>query len=85
MTNIETQIIELARQLTRYKKQEITLQSKFKEDLRLDSLSLTELIVACEETFNIEIDMDHPDTAKAKVLNDLYKAVVHLIGSNQLD
>jgi len=85
MTNIETQIIELARQLTRYKKQEITLQSKFKEDLRLDSLSLTELIVACEETFNIEIDMDHPDTVKAKVLNDLYKAVVHLIGSNQLD
>lgn len=85
MTNIETQIIELARQLTRYKKQEITLESKFKEDLRLDSLSLTELIVACEETFNIEIDMDHPDTVKAKVLNDLYKAVVHLIGSNQLD
>ena len=85
MTNIETQIIELARQLTRYKKQEITLQSKFKEDLRLDSLSLTELIVACEETFNIEIDMDHPDTANAKVLNDLYLAVIQLTSSNQLN
>ena len=53
-----------------------------KKDLRLDSLSLTELIIACEDEFKIEIDMDHPDTADAKTLRDLYNGIVSLINSN---
>lgn len=77
--DLETQIIEFARQLTKNKNQAITLDSRFKEDLRFDSLSTTELILACEEEFNIEIDIEHPDTAKARTLRDLYNAVTMLM------
>lgn len=80
MKNIENTIIELAAQFTRGK-EGITLDSTFKSDLKFDSLSLTEFVVACEDEFGIEIDLDHPDTANAKVLRDLYNAVLVLVNS----
>jgi acyl carrier protein len=60
----------------------VHLDLNLKTDLGLDSLSLTELIVACEDEFSIEIDMDHPDTINAKTLRDLYNGVVLLVDSN---
>ena len=80
MKNIEDTIIKLAAQFTRGK-EVITLDSTFKSDLKFDSLSLTEFVVACEDEFGIEIDLDHPDTANAKVLRDLYNAVLVLVDS----
>jgi acyl carrier protein len=59
----------------------ISLDLKLKDDLKLDSLSFTELIVACEEEFDIEIDMDHPDTQKAETVGDLYSGILVLTGS----
>ena len=61
---------------------DIDLDTLLYGDLKLDSLSLTEIIVACEDEFKIEIDMDHPDTADAKTLRDLYNGIVSLINSN---
>jgi acyl carrier protein len=81
MMDIENLIIKFARDLTKKKNIEITLDTRFK-DLGLDSLSTTELVLACEEEFNIEIDIEHPNTAKAKTLRDLYIAVNELINSN---
>ena len=60
----------------------VTLDMTLRKDLELDSLSLTELIVACEDEFSIEIDMDHPDTVNAKTLRDLYNGIVMLVNSN---
>ena len=81
MNLIENTIIELAEEFSRGKCNPITLDSTFKSDLKFDSLSLTEFVVACEDKFEIEIDLDHPDTANAKVLRDMYNAVVMLVNS----
>ena len=81
MQTLEHTIIKLAQDLSR-NKDNITLDSRFKEDLKFDSLSTTELILACEEEFGIEIDIEHPDTAKARTLRDLYAAVSQLVNAN---
>ena len=60
----------------------ISLDLKLKDDLKLDSLSFTELVVACEDEFGIEIDMDHPDTQAARTVGDLYSGIQRLISAN---
>jgi acyl carrier protein len=60
----------------------VSLDLTLKDDLKLDSLSFTELVVACEDEFGIEIDMDHPDTQTAKSVRDLYNIIVNLVSSN---
>ena len=61
---------------------DIDLDTLLYGDLKLDSLSLTEIIVACEDEFKIEIDMDHPDTKNAKTVRDLYNGILILVGHN---
>jgi acyl carrier protein len=56
----------------------VTLTMHLKTDLELDSLSLTELVVACEDEFGIEIDMDHPSVRLAATLKDFYDGIVLL-------
>ena len=60
----------------------VGLDLTLKDDLRLDSLSFTELVVACEDEFGIEIDMDHPDTQAATTVGDLYSGIQRLISAN---
>jgi acyl carrier protein len=79
MDNLETKLIKLTEQYSK-PKETIHLDMDLLNDLYLDSLSLTELIVACEDEFNIVIDMDHPDTSKARTLRDLYNGIIDLIG-----
>ena len=71
MNNIEIQVINIAKNYVK-KGKEISLQSDLKEDLKLDSLSLTEIIVALEDHFQIEIDLDVIDPKSLKKLFDLY-------------
>jgi acyl carrier protein len=80
--NIQDKIIKIASELSGMPSNQITLKSTLKEELSLDSLSLVELVVACEDEFQIEIDMDHPDTAKAETLEDLHNAILMLTSSN---
>lgn len=80
--NSQEKIISIAASLSNKPASQITLESTLTGDLELDSLSLVELVVACEDEFQIEIDMDHPDTAKARILRDLYNAVETLINPN---
>jgi acyl carrier protein len=79
--NIETTVLELSKKFAGKKADltTITLHSKFKEDLYLDSLSLTEFVIACEDEFQIEIDLDDPRTANAKELHELVDAIEKLI------
>jgi acyl carrier protein len=79
---IEYQLIQIASQISNRPINTITLNSSFQTDLRLDSLSLTELIIACEEEFQIEIDLDHPATLQANTLKDLYEVVILLTTPN---
>jgi acyl carrier protein len=81
MTNIEQRLLQI---VNMYKESEsnVHLDLNLYDDLRLDSLSLTEMIVACEDEFKIEIDMDHPDTRNAKTVRDLYNGILVLTGSN---
>ena len=60
----------------------VSLDLTLKDDLKLDSLSFTELVVACEDEFGIEIDMDHPDTQAASTVGDLYSGIQRLISAN---
>ena len=60
----------------------VSLDLTLKDDLKLDSLSFTELVVACEDEFGIEIDMDHPDTQEARTVGDLYSGIQRLISAN---
>jgi len=81
MTNIEQRLLEI---VNVYKESDvgIHLDMLLNEDLKLDSLSLTEMIVACEDEFKIEIDMDHPDTRNARTVRDLYNGILLLTDSN---
>lgn len=60
----------------------VGLDLALKDDLKLDSLSFTELVVACEDEFSIEINMDHPDTQAARTVGDLHNIILALISSN---
>jgi acyl carrier protein len=81
MTNIEQRLLQIVNMYTE-SESDVHLDLNLYEDLRLDSLSLTEMIVACEDEFKIEIDMDHPDTRNAKTVRDLYNGILVLTDSN---
>ena len=62
MEDLEKKVIEIiAKQLPKIKS-DITLESKFTEDLGADSLDLVELIITFEEEFNIEVNDDVAET-----------------------
>ena len=79
MKQIENIIITLADQYCKKKNYTITSQSKFKEDLAFDSLSLTEFIIACEDEFGIEIDLDDPRASSVKSIEDLTETIQSLL------
>ena len=56
---------------------EVTLESTFIDDLGADSLDIVELIMACEEEFNVEI----PDEAAEKIKT--VQDVVNYIDQNK--
>lgn len=60
----------------------ISLDVDLKNDLGLDSLSLTELVIACEDEFGIEIDLDETHINKSATLRNLYEEINRLV--NQL-
>ena len=75
MIDTTQKIITLASQYSNNKLHEITELSTFKDDLLLDSLSLTEFIIACEEELLIEIDLDDPRAYSIKTLKDLIEII----------
>jgi len=83
MKTVEEQLLSIVDKFFNKKKiNPLHLDLSFRNDLGLDSLSSTELILCCEEHFNIEIDVDHPATSTAKTLRPLHDAIVQLIDQN---
>jgi acyl carrier protein len=79
MNHIEKTVVNLAEQFTKKKDINFSLESEFKKDLGFDSLSLVEFIIACEDEFGIEIDLDDPDAISVKNLGGLSTAIEQLL------
>ena len=43
-------------------KEKIELNSRFKEDLDMDSIELMEVVMACEEEFGVELPIENADS-----------------------
>jgi acyl carrier protein len=54
--NVEETVRRIVCERLDKKPEEVTLEARFIEDLGADSLDLTELLMALEEEFNIDID-----------------------------
>jgi acyl carrier protein len=78
MEDISTRLLQL---VSIYQKDvsQLSITNRLKEDLQLDSLSMTELIVACEDEFNIEIDADDQNILKVVTVEDLAKYIQNSI------
>ena len=77
MINIEQEFLEIVRtQFNRKNNAQISLQSDIRKELGIDSLSFTELILACEDHFDIRID---EILAEAKTLQPLYDTIVRYL------
>jgi acyl carrier protein len=78
MENLQSQVINIIEDL-KLNRSAVTLDTSLHDDLLVDSLSLTELIIACEEQFDIEIDMDDPEILKIDTVNDLCLSIEKLL------
>lgn len=81
MSNLEQQILVIVKEMKIVKDHEVTMESRLKDDLGLDSLSFTELLISLEEHFEIEIDLDDPELPKLTVLGDIKNIIESLLGS----
>ena len=54
--------------------EEITMETKFKEDLEIDSLDLVDLIMAIEEEFGLE-EISDETFADLQTVSDLVKLI----------
>ena len=80
MINIEQEFLEIVRtQFNRKNNAQISLQSDIRKELGIDSLSFTELILACEDHFNIRIESEDEILAEAKTLQPLYDTIVRYL------
>ncbi|CQR59498.1 acyl carrier protein [Streptomyces leeuwenhoekii] len=70
---LERRVIETVAKVLNRSVEEVTLESRFQEDLEADSLPLVELLVQVEATFGVDI----PDSEASKVrsVRDLVKYV----------
>lgn len=72
---IHAQFAEIVNDITGMPKEDVELGKQFTEDLKIDSLSMVEIIYASEDTFGITI----PDDA-AKSLKTVQEAVDMIAG-----
>ena len=81
MTNIEQRLIDIIKD---YSKIDFNVVPEMDLifDLGFDSLSFTELIVACEDEFKIEIEIDHLSMEASRTIKGLAAAIESLLGSN---
>jgi acyl carrier protein len=59
--------------------EQVTKEASFADDLEADSLDLTELVMALEEEFDIEVDED--DLEDIRTVGDAYALVERLVAA----
>ena len=71
--NIEERVIKIVAEQFEVSAEKITMKSLFMDDLKADSLSVVELVLAIEEAFNLEIPDE--DAEKIKTVGDVVNYV----------
>jgi acyl carrier protein len=71
--NIEERVTKIVAEQFEVPVEKITLSSMFIEDLKADSLSVVELVLAVEEAFGLEIPDEHAE--KIKTVGDVVNYV----------
>jgi acyl carrier protein len=66
--------------LSNFTTKTLTLESRLIEDADLDSLDLVELVMTCEDEFQIEIPEDR--LLAVSTVNDILLLIDSLVGSN---
>lgn len=56
--------------------------NKLRNDLEIDSLALTNLVIELEENFNFEFEMDDLDPKNLNCIEDLYRIVEKYVGAD---
>ncbi len=69
MVSVEQEVIDIVVEQLGVDKDDVTLDKSFVEDLNVDSLDLTELIMTFEERFGCEISQEHAE--KLKTVGDV--------------
>ncbi len=69
-STLESKVKRIIAEHLAVEEQEITSSSSLVDDLGADSLDLVEIVMQCEEEFNIEIPDEDAD--KLKTIQDLY-------------
>jgi acyl carrier protein len=67
--NIEEQVIKLVVEQLEVPADKVTMNAKFQEDLKADSLAIVELVLALEEAFH-PIEIPDEDVEKIKTVGD---------------
>jgi acyl carrier protein len=71
--NIEEKVTKIVAEQFEVSAEKITLKSQFMDDLKADSLSVVELVLAIEEAFGLEIPDE--DAEKIKTVGDVVNYV----------
>jgi acyl carrier protein len=79
MSPTEDRVAEIIVEQLGIAKSEIVPEASFIDDLGADSLDIVELVMAMEETFDIEIPDD--DAEKIQTIGDAFAYVKERIGS----
>lgn len=66
--------------LKNYSKESFNGSSRLKEDIKLDSLDLVELVMECEEKFGVEIP--EKKLYAVSTVEDIMKLIDELVSSN---
>lgn len=72
---IKEKVIEIIMENTDLEKSKIKEESQFNTDIILDSLSFAEMLMECEEQFDLEIPMEDANNFKAvkNIIDYLYE------------
>lgn len=73
LENIEKEVIDIIVDQLNLDPKDVSLEKSFTEDLNADSLDLTELIMAFEERFGIEIPQE--DAEKLQTVGDVVEYI----------
>ncbi len=71
--NIEEKVTKIVAEQFEVPAEKVTMKSLFMDDLKADSLSVVELVLAIEEAFNLEIPDE--DAEKIKTVGDVVNYV----------
>lgn len=72
------ELVKIVAEIKDIPEEQITMESRFEEDLEADSLDIVEMLMMLEDKFNIQIPEEAAE--KLKTVGDAVKYVEELLG-----